>query len=504
MNRLITSVLVGLVGMNAMIQAESSRPKLVVGIMVDQLRSDYIDYLRELFGERGFKLLADSGLNLSNVDFRATLLNSPVGAAEIMTGSYPRVNGVTRSTTTEATPLSPEQLLVSTLSDELAIDGGGMANIYAIAPDEATAIVLAGHAANGAVWLNPQTGQWATSSYYGATPQAVSLRNGKQSPAARVDTMTWQPLLPIDRYPGVAPQKKFYPFRYSFPRADKHVYTRLASTPLINREVTDIAIDLLRSGKLGNRGSDAMDMLNIGYTLAPFKDATDGNYRLELADAYIRLDRQLERLFSAIDENVGTENALIILSSTGYCDEAVAEDPRYRIPGGELSLKRAKSLLNAYMSAKYGNGEYIESITGNELRLNHKTLEDRRVAYREAADEARLFLGKMSGVGRVHTLEELLCASTPETESLQLSITPGHAGDLMITYQPGWTVIDDLRYPETRTVVRQSAVATPVFILGSGVKAEKITTPVDATAIAGAVAGILHIRSPNAANAPLK
>ncbi len=212
MNRIITSVLVGLVGLNAVIQADPTKPKLVVGIMVDQLRTDYIDYLKDLFGEKGFRLLVDSALNLRNVDFNVSRLDGAAATAEVMTGAYPRTNGVTWATTSSGT-LSPEAIRVSTLSDEVAIDGGGMANVYTIAPDEPTAVALAGHAANSAIWLSPTNGQWATSSYYGTLPQAAQLRNGRNSVQARIDTMVWKPLLPIGMYPGVAPQQKFYPFR---------------------------------------------------------------------------------------------------------------------------------------------------------------------------------------------------------------------------------------------------------------------------------------------------
>lgn len=503
MNRLITSVLVGLVGLNAVLQADPTKPKLVVGIMVDQLRTDYIDYLRDLFGERGLKLLADSGLNLRNVDFGVAGLNGGVATAEVMSGAYPRTNGVT-SVLTATGQLSPDQLTVTTIADELAIDGGGMANVYAIAPDRATAVALGGHAANSVIWLDPNSGQWTTDSYYGPLPQTAALRNGRQAVAARIDTMVWKPVLPIDRYPGVAPKKKFYPFRYTFPTSDRDVYRRFARTPLMNREVTDLAIDFINGLKLGNRGSDATDMIGIGLTAAPYKEASDGNYRLELADSYIRLDGQIERLLNAIDSTVGLDHTVVFLSSTGYCDEAVPEDPQFRIPGGELSLKRMKSLLNSYLTAKYGNGDFVEKIEDNVLTLNYKTIDEKHLDLNEVLTASRSFLNRMSGVDRVFTFDEILSGNTPEARALQLSTDPHTAPDLTIDYQSGWTVIDDLKYPVTEKVVRSSAVATPAFILAPALEAETINTPVDATALAATVSGILRIRSPNASRQPIR
>lgn len=503
MNRFVSCVLVGLVAMNATIQANPSKPALIVGIVVDQLRTDYVDFLRDLFGEKGLRLLVDSGLVMRNVDFGVKDLNSGSAAAQIMSGSYPRTNGFTSMVTSSA-ELTPEMLTVSTLSDEVAIDGGGMANVYAIAPDRATAIALGGHSANSVVWLDPESGLWASDSYYGPKPSVSRLTDRNASVAARIDTMVWKPLLPLDRYPGVAPQKKFYPFRYSFPTADRSVYYRFAGTPLMNREVTDLAIDYLKGLKLGNRGSDATDMLSIGLTVAPYKQASDGNYRLELADSYLRLDRDLERLLKTIDDNVGLDRTVIFLSSTGYCDEAVPDDPKFRIPSGELSLKRMKSLLNSFLSAKYGNGDYVGEIKQGNITLNRKTIEGKGLSQGELTAEARTFLSRMSGVARVYTLDELLTGLTPDSRRLFLGTDPHQAADLTVEYQPGWTVTDDLTFPIAKKVIRASAAATPAFILAPGLAAETISTPVDATSLAATVAGVMRIRSPNAAAAPIR
>lgn len=496
MNRLITSVIFGLVGINTVLHADPTRPRLVVGIVVDQLRSDYIEYLRDLFGENGFKRLMDSGVYIRDIDFKGADLDFAAASATAMTGDYPAANGIVAEM---ADFKSPAQLRLSTISDEIAIDGGGMSAVYSIAPDALTASILAGHAGNSAVWISPVSGQWTSSDYFGQLPTPASNANRRAPLSSRTDTIRWRPVMPLDKYPGIPAQKKYYDFTYTFPRTDKTVYERLAVSPIANREITDLAIDYLKSLRLGNR-NDAIDVLNIGYTAAPYKYGTDGDFRLELEDSYIRLDSQLSRLLSAIDEYVGLNNTLLYLTSTGYYDDATPDDPKYRIPTGELSVKRMTSLLNSFLSAKYGNGDYIERYSRGRITLNRRTLDAHRANPTAAAEEARTFLSKMQGVAEAYTLAEVLSPLTPGIENLRLSVDPDSAGDIYLRFSPGWTVTDDLTYPSvTRSVRTSAAVATPAFILTPFAAPTTIRQSVSAETLAPTITGMLHIRSPNGA-----
>jgi hypothetical protein len=515
MNKLLTSVLVGLVSASTLIKADPTRPRLVVGIVVDQLRTDYIEYLQSLFGEHGFRKLMANGAYIRDVDFGVQDIDRVSATAMIYTGAYPSQSGITggevySSADKKMVPIltdpskignftnesySPASLLLSTISDELAIDGDGLGAIYSISTSPQQAVIMAGHAGNAAVWLNDNTGKWASSDYYHDMPKTVSDRNYHQPLLSRLDTMQWKPLLKINRYPGIPPKKRQYPFGYTFSRSDRDVYRKFASSALSNREVTDIAIDCLRSLKLGNRG-EAIDMLNIGYTAAPFKYAKDGDYRLELQDTYIRLDGQITRLFEAIDNYVGLDNALICLTSTGYYDDATPDDSKYRIPGGDLSLKRATSLLNAYLSAKYGNADYVESFISTALRLDHKQIEKKNLSVSEVAAESRDFLRRMSGVSDARTSAEIL-SSTSTFDSWRLALDPKNVADVYIVPMAGWNLLDDTSYPTRTTTYRSSMVSTPAFIMGAQVPVTIINTPVQATTLAPTVSGILRIRSPN-------
>lgn len=518
MNRLLTSVLCGLVGFSTVVLADPTRPRLVVGIVVDQLRTDYIEFLMSRFGKDGFRLLAEGGLYLKNVDFNMQDLDAVNSTALIFTGNYPGASGIPAAKVYDRAskyPLpvlhdvdvlgnftsetySPSALRLSTVSDEVAVDGVGLAQIYSIAPDAMQSILMAGHAGTGAAWISDETGKWATTTYYKEVPPALSQRNFKEPLAERLDTMVWTPSQPLDSYLGLPPQKKYFPFRHSFPKKDDARYSKFKQSALVNAEVTDLAVEYLKSLQLGRHG-DVIDMLNIGYTTAPCKEASDSDVRLELQDSYLRLDGQLSRLFSAIREYVGLDNTLIFLSSTGYYDDAIEDDARYRIPTGNFSTRRATALLNAYLSAKHGNDQYVDGAFGNMIYLDHAVLEKHGLDAIEVRKDARDFLVMMAGVADVKSITDILGETTPELRRISRGLDPKAAGDLRLEFAPGWTVNDDVRLPVVKWQAREGRHASPAFIFGKDINPEKISTPVPATAIAPTVTSVMRIRSPNGA-----
>ena len=523
MNKLLTSVLCGLVGISTVAMADPTRPKLVVGIMVDQLRTDYIDFLSTRFGKEGFNLLKSRGLYLKNVDYNVKDLDIVSSTAIVYTGNYASASGIpsdkvydpatkfpqpilhdpeTLGNFTNET-YSPTALRLSTISDELAVDGAGLGSIYSISPDPMQAIIMAGHGGSSAFWISDETGKWATTTYYKDVPNSMSQRNYRTPLSERLDTMVWTPSMALDSYHGVPPQKKYFPFRHSFPKKSADRYVKYKASALVNTEVTDMAIDYIKSLQLGQR-DDVIDMLNIGYTVAPYKYGVDGDMRLEMQDSYLRLDRQLERLLGAIKENVGLENTLIFLVSSGYFDEAAEDEPRYRIPTGSFSMKRAVSLLNSYLSAKHGNDQYVDGSYRNMIYLDHSTLERHGLEVSDVSRDARDFVVMMSGVADVKSLTDIVGETTPELRRIGRGLDPKTAGDLRLEFAPGWTVNDDVRLPVTSWQVREGNPATPAFIMGPGVPVKIETGEVNASAIAPTVSSVMRIRSPNgAADKPL-
>lgn len=520
MKRLALSAIMGLATLSVPAQTNMGRPRLVLGIIVDQLRTDYVENLSSLFGEKGFHRMMKQGVYIRDVDFKVRNLDAVSATAMLYTGAYPFRTGVPSSLiynadTRSISPAladtktlgnftndsySPENLRLSTLSDELAIEGAGMNTIYSVSANPQVSIIMAGHAGTGGTWINNTTGNWATTTWYKQMPAQLSTRNYSRPLSSRIDTIQWKPLLPTDKYPGLPEHKKLYPFRYTFSSSDKDVYIRFSNTPCGNREVTDVAIDCLKGLDMGRSGK-SIDMLNVAYTVGPYKYVKDGDYRTELIDSYLRLDNEIGRLIDAVEKYVGAGNTIIWICGTGYYDDAVIDDKKYRIPTGEFSTKRACSLLNSYLSARHGNTAYISGFRDGQLYLDHKGIESRNLNPEEIAADAASFLARMSGISDVYKVSDILSPSTSTEESLRLAYDPKRGGDLLVIFNPGWTVTEDTENPVVTRSIRETAIVTPAFIMAPGLKPQVIEEAVDAVSIAPTIAGLLRIRSPNGSTA---
>ena len=520
-NRILTSIVASMVALSALSQNNGDRPRLVVGIVIDQLRSDYIDLLQAHFGEDGFKRLMRDGAFLENVEFEVPDLDIASGTALLMSGTYPRVNGIPcsyvydrkldrpRYILTDPTAMgdftndaySPVSYCVSTISDELRINSSGMGYVHSIAADAQQAILLAGHAANSAFWIDDATGNWASTTFYKNAPQILTGRNYRLPLATRLDTMSWVPSIPLDDYPDILSFKKYYPFRYIYSHSDRNRYAKFKKSALANTEVTTVAIEYINTLKLGNRGQT--DMLCIGYTAAPYMYTNDGDNRVENQDIYLRLDRELGRLFAEIDKSVGLSNTMVFVTSTGYYYDNTRPQERFNIPTGEFYPNRAISLLNMYLMAIYGNGQWVDGYFNRHFFLNHELIKEKQLALSELRAKSSEFLRQMSGVTAAYTFEEILNnPASAEARALHKSTVPAYCGDVVIEVSPGWLIMDqgNDNFDEAK-LIRTNAVNTPAFIMAPSVKPQKISTPVDAATLAPTISSILRIRSPNAAQA---
>ena len=503
-------------------QQPRKRPALVVGIVVEGLTMDYLDLLRTHFGEGGFKRLLEQGITVTDLDF-GTPLDGAAASAMLFTGASPAVNGIPAATVyntetrraasvlldpetignfTDET-LSPKSLTASTIADELRIDGGGLGYVYAIAPDAAEAIILGGHTGNSAFWINDATGKWATTTYYKDLPAPAQNLNHREPNEYRLDTLQWVPSVAIDKLPDLPSYKKLYPFRHTFPRTTTARYKAYKNSPAVNSDITRLASEYVAALSLGSR--ESTDMLNLGYTLRPFLYARDADTRAEAMDSYLRLDRDLARLFSVIDEKgPGMDRTLVFVSGTPLTNRSRRDDEKWGIPFGEFSSRKAVSLLNMYLMAIHGNGEWVSGYHDGQLYLNHKLIKERNKDLRSMRDESARFLTRMSGVTNAWTIDDVLDRrATEQPDALRRNTAVASAGDVFVTIAPGWQETDDDSDLDTpQTTVRAASATAPAFILNPGSKPATISTPVDARTLAPTVCGLLRIRSPNGASLP--
>lgn len=523
MPKLLIALVASLAAMN-LHGATPEQARLLVSIMVDGLDADYLDLLREQFGEGGFKRLEREGVSLT-ADY-GTPLDAAASAATVATGAAPSISGIGGATRYDrehlrpvevyadaevlgnftSTGYSPRALRVTNLADELRIASGGTNVAYNVAPTPGEAISLAGHASNSAIWLDKKTCNWASSTAYQEMPASVATRNRAVPLNMRLDTMCWTPSLAPNAYPALPDHLTRYPFRYVFPRANSERLDMFMASPLLNREITALASELIRTQKLGTH-EGVTDVLNIAYHIEAYPYGKSDDKRVELMDSYIKLDRNLEQLFADIDKVAGKGNSIVLLAATPPRNTRRRDDEKWNIPTGEFSTRRAISLLNIYLMALYGNGDFVSAYHNGQIYLNQRLIKELKLDLRAVRAEAASFLAKMTGIDRVHTLDNIADGRAGlNPDALRRNTVTSTAGDLVIEPAPGFEVVDDYNNISAtggKGNVQITAAATaPVFIMAPGVAAQTIDVPVDARSIAPTVARVLRIRSPNGAGAP--
>lgn len=521
--RLLSSLIVlfAVTGSNA--QDASSVPSLVVNIVIDQLRSDYMDAFTPLYGQGGFQRLKEKGRYYSQAEYPFSSPDPASAMACLMTGTSPYANGIVGDRWLDRQTLlpvfcvdddtypgihtdeksSPKHLAVSTIGDELKVSSEGKSFVYSIAPTREAAVLGAGHAGNGAFWLDDWTGKWATTCYYDNYPDWLADYNIRSSLEDRISDIHWEPLneqVANFQYFVSSGGSKSKPFSHKFKSGRK--FREFKATACVNDEVNLLAKEAIEKAGLG---TDAVtDLLTLTYYAGAYDHQSAMKFGMEMQDTYARLDRQLEDLFDFVEEKVGMDKTLFIVTSTGYFDsEELMDLSKYRIPTGVFSITKAKALLNMYLIAVYGPGDYVETAIDNQLYLNLKLIENRNLNLTEVLDRCSAFLIQLSGVKDVYTSQRLsLGAGTPGISKLRNAYNPKCSGDILIQVSPGWQLKNEDTHEQSLS--RESYLSFPLFFLGAGIVPEKVRIPVSIDQVAPTVAQALRIRAPNACpQAPL-
>ena len=509
---LITSILaLTFTGLQA--QPQPVLPRLVVMLTIDQLRTDYLETFAPLYGEKGFKRLLREGCVFTQSEYPFTGTDRASAIAALYTGTTPSVNGIIAENWMDAATLrpvncvddpsfmgnftdessSPTRLLTSTIADELKIGTRNKGLVYSIAPFRDAAILSAGHAGNGAFWLNENSGKWCSTTYYSDFPWWMSLYNERKSPDWRIRELTWSPLLPFTSYTFL-PEWRTDAFKYKFESERTNKYRRLITSPLINDEVNLLAEELLTKSSIGQ--DETPDLLALTYYAGNYNHRGVQECAMEMQDTYVRIDRSIAALLDLLQQKVGLQNVLLCITSTGYTDPEPADPGLYRIPGGEFHLNRCATLLNMYLMATYGEGQYVEAYYDQQIYLNHKLIEKKQLNLTEIQEKAADFLVQFSGVNEVYSAHRLLLGAwSPQIDRIRNSYHRQRSGDLLIDVLPGWTLMQE--NSTDNRVVRTATIPAPLMLMGNGIKAETIETPYNLTHLASYLAGALRIRAPN-------
>jgi hypothetical protein len=459
----------------------------------------------------------EKGQVYSNVQYQHTPVDRASAIAPVVTGTIPYNHGIIAEEWMSRTELhtnycvddrnhkgvgtsdnsSPKHLLVSTIGDELKAATKGKALVYSVAPYREVAILGAGHAADWAMWIDNQSGKWAGTTYYGEAPSWFRYLDGG-SIADRISSLTWNPkndVVGTYNYYLTTPQKSF---SHRFTGDSR--FRVFKTSGLVNEEVTKAARSCIENGHAGM--DEVTDFLSICYYAGNFHADNTISTTTELQDTYIRLDEELSTLLQKIDQLVGLDRTLIYITSTGYDEVDNSEElATYRIPTGEFNINRCGTLLNMYLCAMYGNGQYVESCYGNQFYLSHKLLEQKQLKLAEVLEHCEDFLFQFSGVRDVFTSHRITQGAwTPGISTIRNGFNPKCSGDIIVQVSPGWNIVDEDR--GTKRMQRDSFLEFPLIFFGYTIKAEKVATPVTVDCIAPTVAHHIRIRAPNGCSSP--
>ena len=451
-NRYLYITLLSLLGFSteAVAQALAQKPQMVVTIAVDQLRTDRLEAYSSLYAQNGVKQMMAEGLVYPNASFSFTPVDRASAIASLVTGSTPYYNGITGVEWLDRNTLRPQniindkdggqspiQMLTSTLSDELKIATDGQGKVFTFATDAERAILSAGHAADGAVWLTG--GKWNIASYY--TPENQWLG--------------W--------------------------------YTRqYKPTEDINRSVTEIALRCVEQSGIGQ--DELPDLLCVSYSV----DAQ--------ADSYQRLDYNIAVLVNGILRKIAKDRVLFVITGTGTTEEErEGENERFHIPTGKFYINRTANLLNMYLGAVYGSGQYVETSFNNQLFLNRKLFSKRNIDMGDVLRRSQEFILQLSGVRNVYTSNQLMTSDNVLLERIRNGFNMEKCGDLLIDIAPGWELINEDTH--TSTVSRATYIPLPIIFFGAGIKHQRIPATVTVDRIAPTLARAIRIRAPNACSA---
>ncbi|MGL5938623.1 MAG: alkaline phosphatase family protein [Phocaeicola sp.] len=517
--KILTSLLTVVAFSALQAQQTPAVPKLVVGLTIDQFRIDYIDAFYPLYGNRGFKRLLKEGHVFHHAEYDFAHLDKSSTVAAIYSGTSPRINGVVGDNFLDRTSLrvtnsvddaqfmgiytlessSPKRLQVSTLSDELMVATHGAAEVYSIAPTREMAIWGAGHSAKGAFWINDETGKWSGSTYYDVFPFWVSSYNDREGLEVSIKNTVWTPYLPFENYRYLATNFSRVPFRYKFDDDRVNKYRKLKTSPFANDEVNRLVKNCLEQTAIGQ--DLVPDLLSLAYYAGNYEGKAAADFPIEMQDTYVRLDNSLADLLEMIDQKVGLQNTLFFITSTGYVDPDPLDHTAYRIPTGEFHINRCAALLNMYLAAIYGDGQYVEAYHEQSIYLNHKLIEKKNLSLADVLNCASEFLVQFSGVKEVFSSHRLLLGAwTPEVGKIKNGYHPACSGDLWIDVLPGWSVVRNHSL-DTR-VIRNAYASSPLIFMGWSIEPRIVKTSVQMSAIAPTIAHFMRIRAPNGSTHP--
>jgi hypothetical protein len=475
-----------------------ARPKLVLAVAIDQFRYDYLTRFRSEY-TGGLRRLLDQGAVFTRARFQHFPSVTAIGHSTYLSGALPSVSGIIgndwydraigRSVTSVSDPAekivggvgegaSPRRMLVSTVGDELKIATASKSKVIGLSLKDRSAILPSGHMADLALWYDPQTGRFVSSTFYGAVLPDWVTRFDDERKADAYRGVRWRG--------GELPKE-----------AGPALYGAVYGSPFGNDLLEALAERAVEAERLGQRGET--DLLTLSFSSNDAVGHDKGPDSPEVRDISVRTDAALGRLFSYLDARIGMRNVLVTLTA----DHGVAPLPEVeaarRMPGGRMPPGSVRDAVQAALVQRFGEGQWVVSPTDHSIYLDRKLVAAKKLDLDQVQDAAKQAVLGLPHVLRAYTLHELLSGSVsgdPVGRSLANSVSAQRTGDLELLLEPYWMFAAK---GTTHGSMFGYDVHVPVIFMGPGIRPGTYRRDITVNDVAPTLAEILGVESPSGA-----
>ncbi|MCO5233986.1 MAG: alkaline phosphatase family protein [Chitinophagales bacterium] len=522
--------------LNIIAQPHSQSPKLIVNIVVDQMKQDYLFRFWNLFGEEGFKKLVNEGYNFANCQYSYFPTYTAAGHACIGTGATPSVNGIVGNdwyenitgekmycvsdrnvkgvgTETASGQMSPRNLLSSTIGDELRLATNYRSKVYGVSLKDRGAILPPGHLANAAYWLDITEGNFVSSTYYmDELPSWVKDFN-KKNLVDKYLNQTWKSSVSIHTLEKYTEEDNS-PFENipkgmtssSFPYNLKELKDKnggkslIMNTPFGNSLLLEFTEALIKNEKIGKmkEANEAPDLLYVSFSSTDYIGHFFGIRSVEIADTYIRLDKEIASLIKLLEYQIGKDEFVIVLTA----DHAAADNPKYlaskKMETDFFNNNVVKSDLRTHLEKLYGQ-DVIDGYINSQIYLNKEVINSLALNENQVKDEIIEFMKFQPGVKNVFSSKILSdgCISDDMLKYYSNGYYPLRCGDVFIQLQPGWLDMSWSQSGTTHGSVYAYDKHVPLLFYGKGIPVGKTYDLVSPSHIASTLSAMIGISPPN-------